>query len=438
MSQPARASTTYRARAPPLHFALRVLTASRPLRATDTNYACPVRLAAASDRSKPPDSSRPLLYVLGGIKASSHGALSMSFAGMTLGKVGEDNLGVEIFDASGPNLVALGPKFDTGAPHGGYGGGLCVSGSRAYVVGGTELIIVDVTDPAAPRKLSATNAGVQPRSGDVAVLGNVAYVFGNHGLATFYVRDPAAPQRLFPLKDQKQSNASGVYNQIVGRDTEPWKVCAKRLLVRRTAAGVHAFFSTPFTWGVYDVSSPAAPRLVFQKNNKCGDAQAIQAQSFIGSGLAFAGEAHLLITGFDGIAVWDVSSPAKPALVGFNHVAKKKGGDGKHFTAWRGWGSEVVVQSGFAFTMSPWKGLVVYDVRQPTRPAFVARRKPEDMGNRLKDWALALTANGRAYAAPTVIGTVITTFDVTDPAQWPCEEPPRPGCADGGCCIWCW
>ena len=266
---------------------------------------------------------------------------------------------------------------------------------QVFVVGGTDLAIVDASDPSAPRKVSEVPAGVQPRNGDVAVLGRYAYVVGNHYLATFDVSNKAAPKRLYPAEDQKQSMGSALYSAWAGKSTDKWEACAKRLVVRRSASGVHVFMSTPLIWLIYDVTSPrprthsvpthshhciswalalsshssrscvvfgsrggmlqvtdpAEPRMVFKKANQCGDKNR---DDFIGCGLAFAGVHHLLISGLRGLAVWDVRSPETPKLVGFNKVPKRNGGDGKSFfTTLSQAGSEVVVRGGFAFVMSP-------------------------------------------------------------------------------------
>ena len=47
---------------------------------------------------------------------------------MSVGKHAADNAALQIFDASSPELVPLGPKFDTGVISNGFGGGLCVVG----------------------------------------------------------------------------------------------------------------------------------------------------------------------------------------------------------------------------------------------------------------------------------------------------------------------
>lgn len=86
----------------------------------------------------------------------------------------------------------------------------------------------------------------------------------------------------------------------------------------------------------------------------------------------------------------------------------------------------------------------MYDVRDPTQPALVAFRKvhpPKAVGPKTpadaKDMALALASDGRAYAASeraqslwtTKTETCIATYDVTDPARWTPEAPPKGGCA---------
>ena len=72
------------------------------------------------------------------------------------------------------------------------------------------------------------------------------------------------------------------------------------------------------------------------------------------------------------------------------------------------------------------KGLAVYDVRDPARPACVAVREMGVSDFTLHDSAVAV-AGGQVYTAG-VIG--LGVFDAPDPASWPVEDPP-----EGGCCM---
>ena len=95
---------------------------------SDTAYAGQIRLATGRHPTKTDHSDSPLLYMLGGIKIQSAGLLSASWGSMSVGKHAADNAALQIFDASSPELVPLGPKFDTGVTSNGFGGGLCVVG----------------------------------------------------------------------------------------------------------------------------------------------------------------------------------------------------------------------------------------------------------------------------------------------------------------------
>jgi len=376
----------------------------RFLTKVDGKVQAPLRLTIGEDPSKT-DSTGRLLYALGGT-------------------------GLQIFDASSQEPVPVGPWTSAGRPMKGmlnnsYGGGLCVSGKHLFVAAGEYLAVLDVTNPATPQELVRTDAGVQPWTGDVAVLDKHVYIIGDAGLATFDVSDPAAPIRLFPESGKGQSLTKTIVKSTLDLTA---LVGSKRLLVRRSSSGVHAFVVTSNFLVVYDVSVPAEPKQVNTKRqrNKVGSIIKENEDPWASAALAFVGDSHLMITGKCGIAIWSVADPAQPTLVAFNKY-QVEGEAPTKFIVPTGYneGTDVVVQEGFAFLISHKRGLAVYDVREPTKPAFVAARKLALKGE-LKDRAIAVQA-GQAYVV-TDMG--LATFDVADPASWP-----REGLnGAGGCC----
>jgi hypothetical protein len=359
--------------------------------------AAPLRLAIGEDPSKT-DSTGRLLYALGGT-------------------------GLQIFEASSQEPVPVGPQVQMeGMLNSSSGGGLCISGKHLFVAAGEYLAVLDVTDPAAPRELVRTDTGVQPWTGDVAVLDQHAYVVGDGGLATFDIADPAAPNRLFPAAGKGQSLTKTIVKEALDLTAFAG---SKRLLVRRSSSGVHAFVVTSTFLVVYDVSSPAEPKQVNPKRqkNKVGAVFKDQMDPWARAALAFVGDSHLLITGKCGIAIWNVADPAQPTLVAVNKY-QGEGGAPTKFLVPETQGTDVVVRGGFAFLTSYRWGLTVYDVSEPTQPAFVAARKIDIKGN-LMDHAVAVEG-GKAYV---VTDTGLATFDVPDPAAWPREQ-----LSSGGCC----
>ncbi|MBI2874347.1 MAG: hypothetical protein HYY09_04620 [Firmicutes bacterium] len=114
-----------------------------------------------------------------------------------------DEWGLQLIDVSNPQSPSRLSFIDlhTGPPAEPATVGIDVQGGLAYVAqsqGG--LIVVDVADPRAPRKLAAYRPPDLVKVMSVAVSGNMAYVGDNRGLYVLDVTDPQSPKGLRRLE----------------------------------------------------------------------------------------------------------------------------------------------------------------------------------------------------------------------------------------------
>lgn len=154
-----------------------------------------------------------------------------------------------------------------------------VVGGIAYVtVRYSGVHLVDVSDPAQPRRLDQIESRVL--NGNVAVAGNMAYVAGGEaGLQLFDVSDPALPMRL------------GVYDTLV-------------YVFGVAAAGGYAYAAGDGLW-VLDLRDPTTPRLVGWDDTW----QANQDVKVV-DGVAYVAASD------GGVLTYDVATPARPRLLG--------------------------------------------------------------------------------------------------------------------------
>jgi len=155
-----------------------------------------------------------------------------------------------------PALLVLMPK----APHmvgryvpPGFAEGLAVAERHAYIVGarhdarGSMLWVLDVSNPASPRKIGSCELSQWGRATDVAVAGKYAYVVDDsHALHVVDVTNPAAPK---VIGSHSASIPSG------------WGDSGDHQAV--AVAGQHVLV-TDGHWGmrVFDVTDPASPKPV--------------------------------------------------------------------------------------------------------------------------------------------------------------------------------
>lgn len=225
-----------------------------------------------------------------------------------------------IMDVSNPAAPRIISRLNMpGSPN-----GMAVVGNYAYVVGTGEndqggiLHIVDVSSPHNPRHVGSLN--LPGEATDIAVSGPYAYVTDElNGLRTFDIRNPGSPLEIsyFPIPGTVGRIATdGSY--IYGIGSKLWIIDARNLRppwlagyynlspreVRDIAAANQRVYLL-YEWGlleIIDVSNPANPRLMFRSSLAAYGIDAVGNYLYVGT--------------YNGLQIMDVSNPSSPRLIG--------------------------------------------------------------------------------------------------------------------------
>jgi hypothetical protein len=216
--------------------------------------------------------------------------------------------GLQVVDLSDP----ANPKR-VGGYYGEFDGDIydfAVASNRAYLVTARGFEIVDLSDPTNPRKIGATT---NDESSAVAVAGQYVYTAGPGGLQVIDVRNPMNPQRV--------GLADGVYAHGV------------------TVSDGLAYLSNGFGFIVIDITNPADPKLVGR----------YEASGCCRSPIAVLG--HYAYLGAEsGLEVIDIRNPRQPLNVGRNSALLS---------------GQIVASNGYLFAAAG--DLIVLDAFRPFR-----------------------------------------------------------------------
>ncbi|MHB1036748.1 MAG: Ig-like domain-containing protein [Pirellulales bacterium] len=286
---------------------------------------------------------------------TSGSAWAVTVAG-TLAYVADGAAGLLIVDVSDPAAPVQRGVLDTS----GTAYGVTVVGTLAYVADGAAgLVIVDVSNPAAP-----VQRGVLDTSGaawSVAISGTVAYVAdGGAGLAIVNVANPAAPVLL-----RRYTTAGPTHSVAVVGTLAYVAVWEKGL-------------------EIVDVTDPAAPARLGLIDT-AGKARAV----------AVSGTTAYVADDTAGLVIFDVADPAAPVRLGaYNAVGNASG---------------VAIAGPLAYVAYGSAGLVVVDVSNPAVPV---RLTGCSMGGVAGGVAVSGTL---AYIADGAAGLVITELVPSPP-----------------------
>lgn len=278
---------------------------------------------------------------------------------------------------------------------------VAIDGHLAYAVLGHELLVLDVRDPEAPRRVAALYLQTLDVARRILVHEGFAYVglesLSPHGFAVVDVRDPAAPHQLemetWFLGNAREAAAAGsrlyvvpslrvvdisdpTRASVVGTldlEDDPWTV----------AASGHTVYACGRTWlYAIDASDPARP-------------QVLGTVALDGGAIA-VGDDRVFVAGRDGgLQVVDVTDPrnmrriaTEPLEGGVTEIVHAHGrllavapglglrsylasGDidagPARYDVWSR-GSDVRVRAGAALVAAGAGGLAVVDVAEPSRP----------------------------------------------------------------------
>lgn len=205
--------------------------------------------------------------------------------------------GLVIVNVADKGAPALAGSYDTP----GYAYGVTGSGNLAYVADQTTLQIIDVSDKSAPALTWGGALTINQYMG-VAVSGSVAYIAaGGYGLATFDVADPANPAFL----------------TFAGHYEGGYQWYANTLLLSGTRAyvGMYALLMGGQA-AVFDIADPAAPSFL----GSAGTGTDNYTPGGVVS-VALAGSSYFAVDPFNGLHVYDASTPAAMTRTAWYYTA---------------------------------------------------------------------------------------------------------------------
>ncbi len=317
----------------------------------------------ASRPSKPPRGvlrriARVLLVGLG----SSIAALALLLAALTGWPPTPRRIGAAISAGIHSRFIFRGPEAT-------WWGDLVrtawVRGDRAYIALGTRIGVLDISDPASPRLLTALPAGGIVHG--FAASGDILYIaHGVNGLSSWDVTDLDHPVRLgFFTSDGYGMGVAVLERYVV------------------YSAGLDG-------WWVLDVSDPRDPRPVFH------DPEGNASAATLDHGLLY------LADGTRGVVIWDFHDPAHPVKLAAVDTTIRQGlVPLDPAPLW------IAVGDGVAYVANGPDGVVVLDVSDPKSPRQTAHVP-------LHGYAYTVMLDGdRAYVAD--IGRGLVTLDTSDP-----------------------
>jgi hypothetical protein len=272
-----------------------------------------------------------------------------------------DSTAVVSIDVHTPSSPAVIGSLATSATN------VAVAGNRLYVLSGQQFLIIDVTSPARPAQLSASNyLGAQAidATTSMAFLGAPYDSSQNKGgLYVENISSPTAPTLM--------SNLCGMYSS--------WRAAASGSLAVITGGNLGL--------KVADVSSASAPKVVGALSGVMGAATMAGQYAYIDNQIP-GNPAH------DDLIVVNLSTPSNPSIVGRVTLPAPAGG--------------IKVVGSYAYLAIGASGLQVADVSIPSSPRLVGL--VDTAGSALR----VAVANGYAYVADN---TELVSIDVTTPSN---------------------
>ncbi len=256
-----------------------------------------------------------------------------------------------------------------------------IQGDYAYVGEGTQLTILDVSDPAAP-----VVAGKSPVLPDVvegvAVEGNYAYVvIGYEGLSIMDVSNPSAPTVVGTLDgpgDLKAievvvagqyayvaAGSNGLWIVDVTNPAAPTEVSVTEIngdALSLDVAGNFAYVASGEDLFVVDVTAPEAPVEAGAYGHNNGEDQA---------DVAVLGDYAYIVSDGGELEVVDITDSAAPVGVGYMDLPYWSSASG------------LTVAGNDAYVVDSSGGLIAVDVSDPANPAeigYLAQREGDSLG----------------------------------------------------------
>lgn len=282
--------------------------------------------------------------------------------------------GVASYDISNPAVMSRLAAYNASYS----ASDVTVVGSRAYTLGGDKMNILDISQPEAPQLLGTYKTANGILTWQVAIAGNYAYLATDSlGVQTIDVSDPAAPRRISVFRGSSQFASVAVEGNLLaaaGYDglffldlTDPAKpVLRGKASVRYpecreksvAISGHHVFVtssdyrsSMTGVMEVFDASDPASPQ-----NVGAYEIPAVAREVAVSGGIAVV--ASYVPNGDTGFAdILDISDPANPVRLALHEMMP---------------GSPDLAKVSLAGHYAILGGPQVLDLTDPTQPRQVA------------------------------------------------------------------
>ncbi len=265
---------------------------------------------------------------------------------------------IDVTDSSNPEIAYHGSSWSFRD--------LVLAEDLAIAIGLSALLVIDVSDPHAPKLLGECPLPNYARQLDYSD-GHVFVATRDDGLMILSIEDPADPQ-------------------IVA--TFPTQGAAYDVAVRDGLAYVAQYYQG---LEIVDVSDPDSP--------------AILGNLYTGGSHIHVNGSRAYLTGSD-LAIVDIADPTSPVLLGTTEV--------------QGWAGEIVVRGNTAFVANHFTGLYLLDVSDPAQTRFVGNiNVPEDLGGiALGENAIFLVSDYEGYGGFHIapMQCTITAVENTPPA----------------------
>jgi len=302
-----------------------------------------------------------------------------------------------------PALAATDPKVELVGQWGGLSSEVVTDGNLAYLAIGPRVVVLDITDPAQPKKLGQSS--VLPRDVLRMVLGNGHLYVANQtaGLQILELSNPFEPRRVGGCKlgsDVRDVAVQGSFAYVVDdRDgfhivdvTDPRAprrisgLPTKHIGSSVDVSGSFAYVCSWYWLEVIDVTDPYQP--VKRGACRAGDWEVV-----VRGGYAF-------VVGHpsEDLQIFYVSNPDDPRLVG--HLATD------------GWLMDLALSDNLVFLANgSWPyGLQIADISNPLKPVLLGSR-------RTTDYTAGGVAVGRGHAFLVDWKYGLHAFDVANPRE---------------------
>ncbi len=278
---------------------------------------------------------------------------------------------IRVSDPAHPAWISKFYIADVGPPHGTYdpfvytGRGIQVANGHAYVVNGTSLSLINITNPATPCRVGFYDTpAVSPSA--VAVAGTLAYVAnGWRGLRIFNFQDPAHPARIGAYDSPGASQSVAVVGPFayLAAGTAGLRILNVLYPTNPTEAG----FVDTFGWarGVavaegYAYIADGQDGLRIARVQDAAHPTPVGSYDTPGSAqnVVVSGTYAYVADSEGGLCIINVSDRTHPTEVGSVHTA--------------GQAMDVAVEGNYAYVADSWGWLRIVNVSDPAHPTEVS------------------------------------------------------------------